>query len=102
VDGAGMTAYYFDKDVKDSGASACAGDCAALWPAITADTAAPSVSGVTGEVGTIPTADGGFQVTVDGRPIYTYAKDAAPGDVTGQGVGGVWWVIAPSGDEIDG
>lgn len=102
VDGKGMTAYYFDKDVKDSGTSACTGDCAAAWPAITSDTAQPEVMGVTGAVGTIPAAGGTMQITIDGRPIYTFAKDKAPGDVTGQGVGGVWYVIAPDGTEMKG
>lgn len=100
VDGAGMTAYYFDKDTAGSGTSACTGDCAALWPAITTATATPQVDGVTAEVGTIPTGDGAMQLTLDGRPVYTYAADAAPGDTTGQGVGGIWYVVAPDGSEI--
>ena len=45
--------------------------------------------------------DGSTQITIDGRPIYTFAQDAAPGDVTGQGVNDVWYVIAPDGSEID-
>ncbi|MGO3485546.1 MAG: hypothetical protein ACTINV_15785, partial [Cellulosimicrobium funkei] len=44
--------------------------------------------------------DGELQVTVDGRPVYTYAADTGPGDVTGQGVNGVWHVVAPDGTEI--
>ena len=28
-------------------------------------------------------------------PLYFYASDANPGDTTGQGVGGVWFVVAP-------
>ncbi|MFZ6992696.1 hypothetical protein ACO0E1_12455 [Curtobacterium sp. RRHDQ66] len=99
VDGTGMTAYLYDEDVKGSGKSACSGGCAAAWPAIESDTAKPAVSGVTGEVGTITGVDGKLQVTVDGRPIYTYAADAKPGDVTGQGVGGVWYVVNPDGTE---
>jgi len=101
VDGKGMTAYYFLKDTKDSGASACSGDCAAAWPAITTENATPSVTGVTGEVGTITGTDGKLQVTIDGRPIYTFAQDKAPGDVNGQGLNSVWYVIAPDGTEID-
>jgi predicted lipoprotein with Yx(FWY)xxD motif len=99
VDGKGMTAYFYDEDVKGSGKSTCSGGCAAAWPAIESDTAKPAVSGVTGDVGTITGVDGKLQVTVDGRPIYTYAADAKPGDVTGQGVGGVWYVVNPDGTE---
>ncbi|GIG20260.1 lipoprotein [Cellulomonas chitinilytica] len=101
VDGKGMTAYYFLKDTKDSGTSACADQCAAAWPAITTESDTPDVGGVTAEVGTIPTADGRKQITLDGRPIYTYAQDMAPGDVNGQGVNDVWYVIAPDGSEMD-
>ena len=102
VDGTGMTAYYFTKDTKDSGVSACSGDCATAWPAIESASDTPTVDGVTGTVGVIPAADGGHQITINGLPIYTFAKDAAAGDVNGQGVGGVWWVIAPDGTQIGG
>jgi predicted lipoprotein with Yx(FWY)xxD motif len=100
VDGKGMTVYYFKKDVKDSGKSNCSGQCLALWPAVVAPSINPQVDGVTGTVGTITRDDGSMQVTINGLPVYTYAKDNAAGDVTGQGVGGVWYVIAPSGDAI--
>ncbi|GEK23413.1 COG4315 family predicted lipoprotein [Cellulomonas xylanilytica] len=100
VDGEGMTAYYFSKDVKDSGTSACAGDCLTAWPPITTESGTPTVEGVTGEVGTITGTDGSTQITIDGRPVYTFAQDAAPGDVNGQGVNDVWWAIAPDGSEI--
>ena len=102
VDGKGMTAYYFTKDTKDSGVSACSGDCATAWPAIETTSDTPTVDGVTGTVGTIPAADGGKQITIDGMPIYTFAKDMAPGDVNGQDANGVWYVIAPDGTMIDG
>ena len=38
-------------------------------------------------------------VTAQGRrlPLYIFAGDAAPGDVNGQGSGGVWFVVAPDG-----
>ena len=101
VDGKGMSAYYFLKDTKGSGTSACSGECAAAWPAITTENATPTVTGVTGEVGTITGADGKLQITIDGRPIYTFAQDTAPGDVNGQGLNSVWYVIAPDGTEID-
>ena len=101
VDGKGMTAYYFTKDTKDSGVSACSGDCATAWPAITSASDTPTVDGVTGTVGTIPAADGGKQITINGMPIYTFAKDTAPGDVNGQDANGVWYVIAPDGTMIE-
>lgn len=99
VDGKGMTAYYFDADVKDSGKSTCTGGCATAWPAIEATTTTPKVSGITGKVGTITGVDGGRQITIDGRPIYTFIGDKKAGDVTGQGDKGVWYVVNPDGSE---
>lgn len=99
VDGKGMTAYYFDADVKDSGTSTCTGGCATAWPAIEATTTTPKVSGIAGTVGTIKGVDGGRQITIDGRPIYTFVGDEKAGDVTGQGDKGVWYVVNPDGTE---
>jgi predicted lipoprotein with Yx(FWY)xxD motif len=61
----------------------------------------PAADGVTGDVATITRDDGSRQITVNGLPLYLYAPDEAPGDVTGQGVGGVWWVVGPDGAKID-
>ena len=53
--------------------------------------------GVTGTFGTVKRDDGTTQVTYAGAPIYYFAKDTKAGDVTGQGVGGVWFVAAVAG-----
>jgi predicted lipoprotein with Yx(FWY)xxD motif len=100
VDGKGMSVYYFTKDVKDSGKSNCTGDCLVKWPPVIAATDTPKVEGVTGTVGTIDTPDGKKQVTVNGMPVYLWEKDKAPGDITGQGVGNVWYLVAPDGTMI--
>lgn len=95
-----LTVYYYTKDVKDSGVSACVGGCLTAWPPVVTTSATPTVEGVTGKVGTITTPDGKMQVTINGMPIYYYAKDKAAGEVVGQGVGSVWYVVAPSGEMI--
>ena len=100
VDGKGMSAYYFDLDKANSGSSACTGQCSANWPAITSNTAKPTVSGISGVVGTIALKGGSRQVTINGRPIYTFAFDKTSGDAKGQGVQSVWYLISPSGKEI--
>ena len=100
VDGKGMSVYYYTKDVKDSGTSACTGGCLEAWPPVLAASDTPTVDGVTGTVGTIATPDGKKQLTVNGMPVYYYAEDLAAGDITGQGVGGVWYLVAPSGEMI--
>ncbi|WP_277515256.1 hypothetical protein [Cellulosimicrobium cellulans] len=62
-------------------------------------TTAPALGTADSSLGTI-VVDGELQVTVDGRPVYTYAADTGPDDVTGQGVNGVWHVVAPDGTEV--
>jgi predicted lipoprotein with Yx(FWY)xxD motif len=100
VDGKGMSVYYFTKDTKDSGTSACKDACLTAWPPVTTASDAPAVDGVTGTVGTIATPDGKKQVTINGMPVYYYAKDQAAGDILGQGVNSVWYLVAPSGEMI--
>jgi predicted lipoprotein with Yx(FWY)xxD motif len=100
VDAEGRTVYVFDKDTAGSGKSACSGDCLAMWPAVTADSDDPAVDGVSGEIGTITRDDGTTQVTLEGLPLYLYAGDSQAGDVTGQAVGGIWWVVGADGAKI--
>ncbi len=70
VDGKGMTAYFFDKDKAGSGTSACTGQCAALWPAITAASGTPSVTGTLTNGITTDVTD----VTVDGSPATSFTE----------------------------
>jgi predicted lipoprotein with Yx(FWY)xxD motif len=97
VDGKGMTAYFFDRDTPNTGSSSCAGPCTVNWPAITSATTVPTVVGITGSVGTIAATK---QITINGRPIYTYLFDTVAGATNGQGVGGVWFVISAPGEEL--
>jgi predicted lipoprotein with Yx(FWY)xxD motif len=100
VDAKGMTLYVFDKDTAGSGTSACAGQCLVNWPPLHATSDTPKVDGVTGEVGTITGTDGQPQVTLNGLPLYYFVGDAAAGDVNGQALQSIWWVVAPSGEAI--
>jgi predicted lipoprotein with Yx(FWY)xxD motif len=100
VDGKGMSVYFFTKDVKDSGTSACTDACLTAWPPVTTTADTPKVEGVTGTVGTITTPDGAKQVTLNGLPLYYFAKDTKAGDVLGQGVNDVWYLADPSGEMI--
>jgi predicted lipoprotein with Yx(FWY)xxD motif len=100
VNGQMMTVYVFDKDTPNSGKSSCTGKCASTWPEVTSSSMTPQVSGVTGKVGTITGVDGMAQVTLDGHPLYTFANDSDPGEINGQGVGGVWWLVGPNGKKI--
>ncbi|HEY4899090.1 MAG TPA: hypothetical protein VIH79_05155 [Candidatus Nanopelagicaceae bacterium] len=97
VDGKGMTAYYYQPDVPNSGVSTCTGGCLVHWPAITSASATPVVSGITATVTVIASSS---QIVVNGRPIYTFAGDSKPGDVNGQGIAGIWYVVSPAGVEL--
>jgi predicted lipoprotein with Yx(FWY)xxD motif len=100
VDAKGMSVYFFTKDAKDSGTSACTGACLTMWPPLTTTSATPKVEGVTGTVGTITTPDGAKQVTLNGLPLYYYEQDKKPGDILGQGVNDLWYLANPAGEMI--
>jgi predicted lipoprotein with Yx(FWY)xxD motif len=87
TDAKGMTLYSFDKDA--AGVSNCNDGCAAAWPPLTAD----AYAAADGDWTIIGRADGTKQWAYDGKPLYTFASDAAPGDTTGDGVKGVWHVL---------
>jgi predicted lipoprotein with Yx(FWY)xxD motif len=48
-------------------------------------------------LGTTKRTDGTTQVTYNGWPLYYWKNDSKPGDVTGENVQGVWFVITPAG-----
>jgi predicted lipoprotein with Yx(FWY)xxD motif len=100
VTGKGQAVYEFDKDTPGSGKSACTGSCVSLWHAVTTTSSAPSVTGVKGTVATIPTTDGTQQVTLAGHPLYTYAGDSASGQISGEGVMNIWWLVSPAGAKV--
>jgi predicted lipoprotein with Yx(FWY)xxD motif len=97
TDGTGYTLYWFSKDSASS--SACDAMCAPQWPPVTGVPKAAAGTALAGRFGTITRADGVVQATYDGRPLYTFAGDFDPGDVSGGGVtqfGGTWHVVHPA------
>jgi predicted lipoprotein with Yx(FWY)xxD motif len=94
VDAEGRTLYAFTKDKGDQ--SACSGDCATSWPALTG-TATAGTGAQASLLSTSMQADGTSQVTYDGRPLYHFAGDTKPGDTNGQAVGDVWFAVAADG-----
>lgn len=93
TDAKGRTLYRYTRDSTDK--SVCAGGCAQVWPPLTASGTPTLADGVPGKLGVITRDDGVKQVTYNGTPLYYYAKDSKPGETTGQGVGGVWYVVMP-------
>lgn len=89
ADSKGMTLYTFDRDAP--GKSNCSGQCAQNWPPfMAAANAAPS-----GNWTIVTRDDGAKQWAYKGKPLYTWAKDSKPGDVTGDGVNNVWRLAQP-------
>jgi predicted lipoprotein with Yx(FWY)xxD motif len=83
VDSHGMALYTSNLDAK--GKPACAGACTSIWKPLTLASGRPSAAAGAGTVGTVMRPDGMRQVTVGGRPLYTFVQ-VAPGKVTGNGV----------------
>ena len=97
VDAEGRTLYAFAKDKGDQ--SACSGECATNWPALTG-TATAGTGAQASLLSTSMQANGTSQVTYDGRPLYYFAGDTKPGDTNGQAVGKVWFALAADGELV--
>jgi predicted lipoprotein with Yx(FWY)xxD motif len=98
VDSQGMTLYLYTKDTPNT--SNCYGGCATAWPPLLTTGAPTAGAGVDdSKLGTTTRTDGSTQVTYNGWPLYYFAGDHAAGDTTGEGKGGVWYVITPDGEQ---
>lgn len=99
TDSDGNTLYVFFADTD--GDSTCYDDCAENWPALRARGELEAGDGVDASLlGTTERTDGVLQVTYGGQPLYFFAGDQQPGDTNGQGIGDVWFVVAPDGAPV--
>jgi predicted lipoprotein with Yx(FWY)xxD motif len=97
TDAKGMTLYMFDPDAR--GQSTCDAECLQAWPVF--EGPAQAGQGVDASLlGTTKATDGTTMATYNGWPLYYWVDDQRAGDVTGQAVGDVWWVIGPDGEPI--
>jgi len=96
----GYVVYTYAKDHK-GGTPTCTGSCATVWAPVTG---VPQVSpGITipGTFGLVRRTNGVKQITYNGYPLYTY-KLAGRQVTTGNGIGGVWYVVKMSASDITG
>lgn len=105
VDSKGLTVYLLTADTP--GHSSCSAQCLQVWPLVAAPSgnAVSSVQGIGAALSVTKATSGASMLTAGGWPLYTFAKDKAPGDVTGQGVktfGGTWYAVSPSGSAVTG
>src|SRR5262245_19060424 len=82
VDSKGLALYSPEQEA--SGKVLCTGSCVAFWIPLPAGSAAPAPMSGVFTLGTVTRPDGTKQVTVDGKPLYTFAEDS-PGSVKGNG-----------------
>jgi predicted lipoprotein with Yx(FWY)xxD motif len=98
TDADGFTLYRFDRDLAKPSRTSCVDACATTWPPAVVTTGQVTVNGVDRSlVGTVLRPDGTRQLTIGGWPVYGFSKDTAQGEVKGQGVGGTWFAVTPTG-----
>ena len=96
------TLYAFTKDLP--GAPSCVEACAQAWPALSVtDAAVPALADELDPTlfSIVEHPESGPMLQVGDWPLYYFASDLAPGDLNGQGVGGVWWLVAPDGTLVE-
>lgn len=92
----GRTLYYLTSDTPTS--TTCVGKCPSIWPPVMATGASTSSPSLPQRLSVFAGASG-QQVEYDGHLLYTFAKDTAAGQATGEGIhafGGTWHVATPS------
>lgn len=110
VDDEGKSLYMLETDTQATGSteavSVCSGECVEEWPLLTTTGEPEAGDGVDASMlGTIARDDGTMQVTYSGWPLYYYHDDQTSGGTGGQDVHddwGGWYLLAPSGEPIEG
>jgi predicted lipoprotein with Yx(FWY)xxD motif len=104
VSRSGKTLYFPQQEA--SGKIVCTGGCLSFWfPVhVTAGAALHAPSGVTGVLGMVHRPGGLNQLTYNGKPLYTFRLDQAPGQVHGNnftdrfgGTTFTWHAVSTSG-----
>jgi predicted lipoprotein with Yx(FWY)xxD motif len=104
VDRSGRTIYSPQQEAD--GQILCTGSCLSFWfpVPVTQGTQLRGSAGITGVLGTIHAADGLTQLTYDGKPLYTFRLDLAPGQARGNdytdhfgGAAFTWHAVTVSG-----
>jgi predicted lipoprotein with Yx(FWY)xxD motif len=103
VDGKGRTLYLYTGESADS--IVCKSNylsCTKLWPPLLTTGKPRAGAGVNARLlGTVRrTKPAGVQVVYNKHPLYYFASDEKPGDTSGQGYFGIWYVVSPKGNAI--
>jgi predicted lipoprotein with Yx(FWY)xxD motif len=95
VNDTGFTLYYFANDAPGNGTSTCYGECVRLWPLFYAENIVVPEGLNETDFTAVEREDGEMQTAYKGWPLYFYYLDMKEGDVLGQGVRDVWFVVNP-------
>lgn len=99
TDQTGRTLYAFVPD--HAGASTCDAGCTASWPALTSDKTFTAGEGTDQKLlSETKRTEGTEQATYGSWPLYYYVGDQGPGDIGGQNVDGLWYVVGADGKLI--
>jgi predicted lipoprotein with Yx(FWY)xxD motif len=105
VDGSGLALYASDQEA--GGKILCTDGCTAFWQPLAAGSGEPTAADAAGRLGVIRRPDGARQVTLGGKPLYTFSEDA-PGKITGDGFRDefdgqsfTWHVVLGDGGQSD-
>jgi predicted lipoprotein with Yx(FWY)xxD motif len=98
----GRAIYVFANDTQNGGTSACTDtECISEWPPVVVSGTPTAGTGVDAtKLGTITRDDDTMQATYNGWPLYYYSGDTAPGDINGQGMESLWFLVSDAGDVI--
>lgn len=101
VSAAGRTLYHLSSEKR--GAIMCTGACAVTWPPLLLPGHAKPIAGpgvTASKLGTVRRPNGQLQVSYGGLALYLYAGDTKAGEANGQGAGGVWHALTPTGATV--
>lgn len=93
VDERGMTLYYFANDQPK--VTTCFDSCSITWPPFYAGSIDIPSDLKRGDFDQMSRADGRYQTTYKGMPLYLYSGDRNQGDINGMGVSGRWFAVKP-------
>jgi predicted lipoprotein with Yx(FWY)xxD motif len=102
VDSECFTLYAFTEDTE--GTPTCVDDCAIEWPPLfTPDQNVPPLADeLDPSLFTVVEHPDGSMLAVNDHPLYYFEGDTAPGEIKGQGMDGMWFIVAPDGNPIMG
>lgn len=102
-DANGQVVYVFELDRRNR-SNCTSAECVRAWPPVLTEEEPAAGAGVDRSLlGTTRRSDGTLQVTYAGRPLYFYEHEGR-GEIKCHNVdlhGGLWWVVAPSGDPVN-